>query len=55
MGGEGAPKRNVLLGKILADPRSKFCLPPLKYQLKNKYPALAKNVTKSSVVTHVLF
>jgi hypothetical protein len=32
-------------------------LPNLKYQLKNKYPPLTKNVTKGyqSVVTHVLY
>jgi hypothetical protein len=35
----------------------KFELPNLKYQLKNKYPPLAKNFTKRyhSVVTHVLY
>jgi hypothetical protein len=32
-----------------------FSLPSLKYQLKNKYPPLAKNVTKGyhSIVTYV--
>jgi hypothetical protein len=32
-------------------------LPNLKYQLKNKYPPLAKNFTKGyhSIVTHVLY
>jgi hypothetical protein len=37
--------------------RQKFWLPNLKYQLKNNYPPLAKNVTKRyhSVVTHVLY
>jgi hypothetical protein len=35
----------------------KTFLPNLKYQLKNKYPSLAKNFTKGyhSVVTHVLY
>jgi hypothetical protein len=49
-GGEGvAPKRNVFLGKIFADPtikKSKKFTPNVKYQLKNKYPSLAKNFTK---------
>jgi hypothetical protein len=37
--------------------RSKIWLPNLKYQLKNKYPPLAKNFTKGwhSVVTYVLY
>jgi hypothetical protein len=54
-----APKRNVFLGKNLPYPtikKSKIFLPKLKYQLKNKYPPLAKTFTKGyhSVVTHVL-
>jgi hypothetical protein len=37
--------------------KSKIWLPNLKYQLKNKYPPLAKNFTKGwhSVVTYVLY
>jgi hypothetical protein len=55
-----APKRNVFRAKYFADPtikKSKIWLPNLKYHLKNKYPPLAKNVTKGchSVVTHVLY
>jgi hypothetical protein len=55
-----APKRNVFLGKNFADPtikKSKYVLPNHKYQLKNKYPPLAKNFTKGYclVVTHVLY
>jgi hypothetical protein len=55
-----APKRNVFRGKNFADPtikKTKIWLPNLKYQLKNKDPPLAKNVTKRyhSVVTHVLY
>jgi hypothetical protein len=55
-----APKRNVFRGKNFADPtikKSKIWLPNLKYQLKNNYTPLAKNVTKGyhSVVTHVLY
>jgi hypothetical protein len=52
-----APKRNVFRGENVADPTIKkskhFIKPNLKYQLKNKYPPLAKNVTKGyqSVVT----
>jgi hypothetical protein len=57
----GAPKRNVFLGKNFADPTIKkvkiFIYPTLKYQLKNKYLPLAKNVTKGyhSVVTHIFY
>jgi hypothetical protein len=44
-----APKTNVFLDKNVADPtikKSKNILPNLKYQLKNKYPPLAKKLTK---------
>jgi hypothetical protein len=55
-----APTRNVFLGKNVADPiikKSKIISANLKYQLKNKYPPLAKNFAKEycSVVTHVLY
>jgi hypothetical protein len=45
-----APKRKVFLGNHFVHPNN-------KYQLKNKYPPLAKNVTNGyrSVVTHVLY
>jgi hypothetical protein len=47
-------------GKYFADStikKVKKFLPNLKYQLKNKYPLLARNFTKGyhSVVTHVLY
>jgi hypothetical protein len=44
-----APKKNIFLGKHFADPTiktSKKLLANLKYHLKNKYPLLAKNITK---------
>ena len=44
-GGGGALERNVCLGKNFAYPtirKSYFCIPNLKYQLKSKYPPLAK-------------
>ena len=42
---------------LLTQPLKSQKLPNLKYQLKNKYPPLAKNFTKGyhSVVTHVLY
>ena len=54
------PKKNVFLVKnVLIQPlkSQKNVLPNLKYQLKNKYPLLAKTFTKGyhSVVTHVLY
>jgi hypothetical protein len=51
-----APKTNVFRGKHFADPtikKSKIWLPNLKYQLKNKYPPLAKNVTKGLFSCHI--
>ena len=54
------PKRDFFLGENFSwsnhQKVKKKCLPNLKYQLKNKYPSLAKNFTKGyhSVVTHVL-
>ena len=48
-GGGGATKRNVFLGKNVANPtikKSKYFLANLEYELKNKYPPLAKNFTK---------
>jgi hypothetical protein len=55
-----ATKRNVFRGKNFADPtikKSRIWLPNLKYELKNKYPPLAKYFTKGyrSVVTYVLY
>ena len=52
-------KEKFFLVKSFADPtikKSKKFSPNLKYQLKHKYPPLAKNFTKGyhSVVTHVL-
>jgi hypothetical protein len=60
MVGGVAPKRNVFRVKKFADPtikKSKIWLPKLKYQFKNNYPPLAKNLTKGyhSVVIHVLY
>jgi hypothetical protein len=51
---------SVFVGETFADPtikKSKYFLSNLKYQLKNKYPPLAKNIAKGyhSVVTHVLY
>jgi hypothetical protein len=59
-GGGVVPKRNVFRCKNFADPANKklkIWLPNLKYQLKNKYPPLAKNFTRGyhSVVTYVLY
>jgi hypothetical protein len=48
-GGGGATKRNVFLGKNFANPtikKSKSFLANLEYEIKNKYPPLAKNFTK---------
>ena len=48
-GGGVAPKRNMFLGKTFANPtikKSKSFLANLEYELKNKYPPLAKNFTK---------
>jgi hypothetical protein len=59
MAGDGTEEKwfflvNILLIQPL---KSKNNLPSLKYQLKNKYPPLAKNFTNGyrSVVTHVLY
>jgi hypothetical protein len=53
-----APKRNLFRGKNFAQPLKKVknLITHLKYQLKNKYPPLAKNFTNGydSVLTHVL-
>jgi hypothetical protein len=54
-----APKRNVFRGKNFADPtikKSKISLPNLKYQLKNNYPPLAKNLKKDTIqLSHMSF
>ena len=59
-GGGNEYKLMFLLEKILLTQPLKsqhFFLPNLRYQLENKYPPVAKNVTKGyrSVVTHVLY
>jgi hypothetical protein len=60
MAGGGGTEEKCFSLENFADPtnkKSKIWLPNLKYQLKNKYPPLAKNFTKGnhSVVTHVLY
>jgi hypothetical protein len=55
--GVGGTNEKCFSWQNFADPtikKSKIWLPNLKYQLKNKYPPLAKNFTKGnhSVVTH---
>jgi hypothetical protein len=53
-----APKKNVFLGKnfaVSAINKSKNFLPNFKYQLENKHPPLAKNVTNGKLVPHVLY
>jgi hypothetical protein len=54
------PKRNVFLGKRFANPtikKSKYFLPSLKYQLKNKHPPMAKNFNGKNTIqlSHMSF
>jgi hypothetical protein len=51
-----APKRKDFRGKNFADPTA-LKSKKFDYQLKNKYPPMAKNFTKvcHSVVTHVIY
>jgi hypothetical protein len=55
-----APKRNVFLGKNVADTtikKTKSFLSNLEYDFKNKYQPLAKNFTKGDTVqlSHLSF